>query len=218
MNTTQRMLVVLLAVASVATTGLIVLNLMYRSPGSGDEQNPPVLANLPDFTLTERRGTQISLVDLRGKVCVVNFIFTRCLGPCPALTLRMADLQNKLKQRPDWDQIRLLSVTVDPETDTPEVLCRYAGPSFADADPDHWLFLTGSRPAIWNLIEGGFKLPVGENAQDARMPIFHSTKFVLVDQRGHIRGYYDALEEEGDADLMRDLDKLLAEQNQTISK
>ena len=231
MNTIRRVMVVLLAIASLATTFLIVISLIRQAQRS-DRPHPalqaggvadsgglvhqrngqlPVITKLPDFTLTERSGQPVGAADLHGNVLIVDFIFTRCGGPCPAMTSQMAELQRTFEQGPEWNQIRLVSVTVDPEYDTPEVLRRYAGPSFAQADPQRWLFLTGSRSEIRSLIQEGFKLPVGENAEDPDMPIYHSAKFVLVDRVGRIRGYYDALEEEGRSMLMHDLRVVLSE-------
>ena len=138
---------------------------------------------------------------------IANFIFTRCAGPCPALTSQMYLLQKDLKSHAKWDDIRLVSFTVDPEHDQPAVLAERARLSLAD--PDHWLWLTGTRAQIWQLVEKGFLLPVGENANDPTSPILHSQKFVLVDPAGMIRGYYDGLDEAERDRLKRDLDVLL---------
>lgn len=220
--TTQRVLVVLLAVASVGVTALITLN-VFRNSGSRPHgghagPQPPVLAELPDFTLTERSGDAVGLADLRGQVSVVGFIFTKCAGACPALTSRMAELQIKLSDRPDWDDIRLVSISVDPENDTPEVLREYA--RLAHADDERWLMLTGQRDKVWSLVTQGFKLGVADNPDNEDVPILHSQKLVLVDRAGRIRGYYDALErktpdgtvtpDERDA-LLADLERVLNE-------
>lgn len=173
------------------------------------EIDPPVLAQLPAFSLTERAGSPISLADLRGKAWIACFIFTNCHGPCPMMTSQMYGLQDTLKKSPGWDRIRLVSISVDPARDTPEALREYA--RLAHADETHWLMLTGERSAIWSLSKDGFKLPVGDNDEDKDMPIFHSQKFVLVDGVGRIRGYYDGLKADGRAKLAQDLDRVLAE-------
>lgn len=217
-NNSQKTLVILLAAVSLGTTALIVLTVMNRpapAPVTGgtiaapDELDPPVLIELPDFSLTERSGQSVTLQTLRGKVSIAAFIFTRCQGPCPMMTSQMAELQKSLGTHARWPDLRLLSFTVDPDFDTPARLTEYAG--WAQADPEHWLFLTGTREYVWNLVRHGFKLPIGENDGDPNMPIFHSQKFLIIDGQGRIRGLYDGLEVEGRQKLLADLEKVLAE-------
>lgn len=220
----QRLIIILLALASLGTTLLIALNVLaYRHDANAlpptrldDAGNKvatdlplPVLGSLPDFTLIDSSRRPFNAQELRGKVCIVDFIFTRCSGACPVMTSQMAVLQNKLNRRPDWDRIRLVSISVDPQHDQPDVLAQYA--RLAHADPDHWLFLTGPQHDVWSLIKDGFKLPVFDNPSDIAMPIAHSQKFVLIDPRGRIRGYYDGQTEESCGDLLSDLDKLAQE-------
>ena len=177
------------------------------TPDTRLQTNQPIKIALPSFELTERSGQTVSSAALQGKVWVANFIFTRCAGPCPALTSQFYILQQELKKHPSRDNIRLVTFTVDPEYDTPEILAKRA--KIALADPKMWLWLTGKRPQLWTLIEKGFLLPVGENKQDPKSPIMHTQKFVLIDQAGKIRGYYDGLESESRDRLKHDLDALL---------
>ncbi len=152
----------------------------------------PVLVTLPDFGLTERSNRSVSLADLRGKVWVANFVFTSCTGPCPLLSAQMKGLQTELKDVPG---VALVSFSVDPDTDTPEVLARYA--AGFEADPERWLFLTGQRHPIYDLIRSGFKLAVqgdGGGNPGGRAPagqILHTLRFALVDKSGRVRGYFD---------------------------
>lgn len=169
---------------------------------------PPVLATLEPFSLTEAQGNAFGSRQLRGKVWIADFIFTRCAGPCPMMTSRMAQLQARFAQTPTRADARLVSISVDPAHDSPEVLRGYA--HMAQADPRRWRFLTGGRDETWQLIRDGFKLPVADNAQDSRMPILHSQKFVLVDRSGRVRGYYDGLDDAGFDRLLHDLDRVLA--------
>jgi cytochrome oxidase Cu insertion factor (SCO1/SenC/PrrC family) len=169
----------------------------------------PILGVLPEFNLTDQRGAASGLRQLRDKVWIGNFVFTRCQATCPRQTAELTKLQEKLRKHAAWDDIRLVSISVDPEHDTPEVLANYA--RTAEADPEHWKFLTGSREKIWELSRNGFKLPVGENPKNADMPLFHSPKFVLVDFYGRIRGFHDGLSAEGIAELSRDIDRVFAE-------
>ncbi len=197
-----------LAVVSLVTTALIGLRLAGGRGGPADGGGEllaggpiqPVgvsdstgLIQLPAFDLTERSGVVFGTDQLHGKVWVANFIFTRCSGPCPAMTSHMAQLHDRLRQHPDWPRIRLVTFSVDPQHDTPDVLTEYA--RWAKADPARWLFLTGTRDQVWQLIRNGFKLPIGEDTAGATGPIFHSQKFVLVDGDSQVRGFYDVLEE-----------------------
>ena len=146
--------------------------------------------SVADFSLTERSGRVIQRADLSGKTWVAAFIFTRCAGPCAQVSRSMADLQRDLAGN---DDVVLVSFTVDPEFDTPQVLQAYA--QRYGADPDRWLFLTGNRDEIYPLIRASFLLGVERNQGPGSQPgyeVEHSTKLVLVDRRGHIRGYFDS--------------------------
>jgi cytochrome oxidase Cu insertion factor (SCO1/SenC/PrrC family) len=101
---------------------------------------------VPDFSLLERSGKQVSLADLRGKIWIADFIYTHCTDTCPLQTADMAKLQDRWLKEP---KVELVSFSVDPEHDTPQVLSRYAGRF--KADPKRWLFLTGHRPEIVRL-------------------------------------------------------------------
>ena len=212
----QRATLVLLAIASVGTTTLIVFNVMARRSDtpvdrarSGAEVNPPMMTALPGFSLTRQDGGEVTLDHLRGKVWIADFVFTRCAGPCPMLTSRMAEIAGGLDQRSGWEGVRLVTFTADPGHDTPAVLRGYA--RLAHADETRWLFLTGRREEVWRVIKDGFKLPVFDNAEDPMMPIAHSQKFVLVDRLGWVRGYYDALTGEGMTRLMSDVERVVRE-------
>lgn len=170
---------------------------------------PPILGHVPEFTLTNRDGRTIRRADLDGRPWVADFIFTRCPASCPMMTARMARLNRDL---PADLPVRMVSISVDPEHDTPEVLQRYAQSFQA---PDRWLFLTGAREDVRRLCVEGFKLgldmePAPGSSIPLTEPILHSTRFVLVDGRGGIRGYYEAFDEEATAKLRRDLEALAA--------
>ncbi len=174
------------------------------------ENEPPrKLGNLPEFALTDHSGSPFTRESLKGKAWIADFVFTRCGSTCPMQTAKKAELQEKLRQLPQWKDIGLLTFTVDPEFDTPEVLSAYA--KRHNADPDHWKFVTGTRDALWNLSKHGFKLDVGEDAKNTAMPIYHSSRFVLIDRNGEIRGYHDGLKEDGLAKIEKDLMTILVE-------
>src|SRR5436190_21873711 len=144
---------------------------------------------LPDFTLIDQTDQKITLADLKGKVWLADFIFTNCGGTCPLMTDKMRKLQDTLPP-----QIHMVSITVDPSRDTPKALAAYAAEH--GATRDRWLFLTGDKEALYDLCMKGFKLPLDESGGTAAEPIAHSTRFVLVDKEGEIRGYYSGTEEE----------------------
>jgi protein SCO1/2 len=170
----------------------------------------PVLGHLPDFSLIERSGEAVRLEDLKGQVWVADFVFTHCAGPCPLLSRRMQSLQESLT---GYSDVRLVSFSVDPERDTPEVLAEYAKRYNAG---DRWLFLTGGKEPLYWLIMDGFKLGVDDgSALTAGVPgpgtITHSTRFVLVDRAGRIRAYYDGASKDVAGQLLPDMQALLRE-------
>ena len=178
--------------------------LMLRPAGSGAA---PVmvladLGSVPDVSLTERSGEPFRLGQLKGKIWVANFIFTRCGGSCPGMSAKMSDLQETLREAGD---VRLVSFTVDPENDTPEQLANYA--KGYNADEEKWLFLTGDADRMQSLAKESFRLAI-EEGTDPKEPILHSRRFVLVDGEGHIRGYYNSEEPEAKARLLEDIKTL----------
>ena len=180
----------------------LALLLVLGAPllGCGTKE-PPVLGTVPDFSLTERSGSVIHAGDLDGAVWIAGFIFTRCPDVCPALTARMADLQKALAGSP---AIHLVSISVDPTHDTPEVLRGYAERAGAK---DDWLFLTGPRDQVASLLKDGFKVAFADDGP-AEAPITHSDRLVLVDRERRIRGYYHGREAEDLARLTHDAQTL----------
>ena len=174
-----------------------------------DTGSPKVLTPVSEFTLTNQNGAAVDNESLFGRVWVANFIFTQCQDSCPLQTEEMKRLQKYLKTLEKWDDLRLVSFTVDPEHDTPAVLTKYMADRAVDAD--HWDFLTGDKEEMRALVTNGFRLPVMEESQNSDMPILHSQQFVLVDWEGRIRGYYDSLDAGGVADLKRDIGLVMDE-------
>jgi protein SCO1/2/putative membrane protein len=156
---------------------------------------------VPAFTLTERNGQTITRADFQGKVCIVGCVFTRCTGACPQITGVMARLQHELRDQPD---VLLVSLSVDPDHDTPAVLRDYADRQ--GAKPDRWLFLTGPKADVYELIEKGFRLKVLERQGAERTPgneVDHSNRLVLVDRQGRQRGYFDATDSQKVEELLK---------------
>jgi protein SCO1 len=166
-----------------------ILALFPLLAGCDPAPDPPELYPLPDFALTDQMGKTVTLHDLRGKAWVADFIFTNCGGTCPLMTDKMRRLQDVLP-----GEIRLVSFTVDPTRDTSKVLAAYAEEH--GASRDRWLFLTGEKQALYDICVKGFKLPLDTEGGTPAEPIAHSTRFVLVDKRGEIRGYYSGTEED----------------------
>lgn len=137
----------------------------------------------PNFQLTDQDGKEITLADLKGFIWVVDFVFTRCKGPCPILTARMAQLGDALKGDKN---VKLVSVTVDPDYDTPEVLKEYANKFGADLQ--QWIFLTGPKDKIEAFMVKGMLQPV---IRTPNAGLIHSTQLVLVDPEGQIRAFQD---------------------------
>lgn len=180
---------------------------------------------VPDFSLIERSGRSVTLLDLKGRVWVANFIYTKCTETCPTQSLQVSRLQAEFATEPD---LGLVSITVDPELDTPAVLARYA--ERYQADPERWLFLTGPKRAIYHLAADGFKLSVvdPDDPKQARgglrfgpHPAFathgskgliiHSSRFVLVDREAKVRAYHRPDDEQSLDRLRRNLRILLRE-------
>ena len=157
----------------------------------------PILGKLDDFALTTQEGTSASLESFKGSTLLVNFIFTRCKGPCPLVTKKMTALQGKLK---DLSHFKHISISMEPSFDTPEVLTQYGKKH--QADFSRWTFLTGDLKEIIKLAKSSFKLPAGQD------PDMHSTRMVLIDIKGQIRGYYDSFDEKDLAKLEKDARKL----------
>jgi cytochrome oxidase Cu insertion factor (SCO1/SenC/PrrC family) len=160
---------------------------------------------VPQFQLTNQEGQPFGLSELKGKIWITDFIFTMCPGPCPMISSRMSELQKPLENT----DVHLVSVSVDPEHDTPTVLRGYA--EKLRAQPHRWDFLTGSKSAIYDLSRNGFKLAIDDGSAENGTPV-HSTRVVLVDRRGVIRGYYDATAPDAVTKLLADTNHLLREQ------
>src|SRR6266571_8372909 len=130
---------------------------------------------VPSFQFTNQNGQPFGLAQLAGKIWIADFIYTTCPGQCPMISSRMSELQKPLQKT----DVHLVSFTVDPEKDTPEVLRRYA--ERLQAEPGRWDFLTGPKSAIYSLSRDGFKLAVSDGSDEAGIPV-HSTRLVLVDR------------------------------------
>jgi protein SCO1/2 len=160
---------------------------------------PPIVGKAPAFTLTDAENKTFSSEALRGRVWIAYFFFTSCAGPCPILNRNVSRLMQEFAESPNFHAV---GFSVDPETDTPEVLAKY-GERYG-ADTSRWHMLTGPIEKITDLADHGFLVGGGET------PLIHSTKFVLVDAQGNVRGYYDGTDDEEVAQLRNAVRRLLS--------
>jgi protein SCO1/2/putative membrane protein len=183
----------LIVVAVVLVSALLVATFARSNPAPGRaaQDLDELGETLGPFRLVERSGRSVTEADLADRVCLVSFIFTRCQLSCPRITGVMKTLQERLS----GTAVLLVSLSVDPEHDTPGVLEAYA--RSYDADPARWWFLTGHRPEIYALIEQRFKLSVAANPtpdpEGKTEAIAHSDRIALLD-RGRIIGLFDSTE------------------------
>lgn len=188
-------------VLALVIIGIALAFVLSRKPNqSAQEPRPlPVYAQVADFQLTNQIGRAVSLADLKGRIWIADIIFTRCAGPCPTMTRQMAGLQAALPAA-----VQCVTLTTDPEFDTPAVLKSY-GEQFR-ADFGRWHFLTGSKREIGKLAIDGLKLtaldiPPEKRANDADLFV-HSTIFVLVDKQARVRGTFESDEPEFKAKIL----------------
>lgn len=150
----------------------------------------PIYGTLPDFALTDQDNHSASLATLRGSVCIADVIFTRCASQCLMMSASMKEIQDAF---PAPFPVKLISITTDPAFDTPAVLKKYG--ARYDAQEGRWFFLTGDKAALHHATFDGLKLAAVEKTpaaqEDANDLFIHSTKLVLIDKEGRIRGYYD---------------------------
>ncbi|HEX9578438.1 MAG TPA: SCO family protein [Myxococcales bacterium] len=173
----------------------------------------PVLAELPQFSLVDEQGRKFGRDEMLGKVWIADFVFTSCADACPRLQAKMRRIQDRLLPPEQGGNMGLLSISVDPERDTPEKLREY-GQLFG-ARPALWKHLTGPQREVERTVVKGFRIamakmpaPIKDNEIRAEaFDIMHGERLVLVDRQGRIRGYYDADDEDR---LLRDARSLTA--------
>jgi protein SCO1/2 len=160
--------------------------------------------DLVDFSLTDAYGQSVTRADWDGKILVVDFLFTSCSLTCPAVNAQMAQIQQLTTNQAD---VKLVSITVDPRDDTPDVLEKY-GERFG-ADTNRWVFLTGRKAVLYGLIGTSFL------AQDLNDPFVympgnfsHTERIAIVDAHGHLRGYFDGLNQNTASAVVEEIAKL----------
>lgn len=180
----------------------VVLAILFLTTGGCTlHSSLPELGSVPAFALTAQNGAAFSSDSLKGKVWVADFIFTTCNGPCPRMSAQMHKLQSTLLKRSEnLNSVRLVSITVDPRHDDAKTLLEYSG--HFHADPRLWSFLTGPEENIRKLSVDTFHINTAANQLE------HSTRFILVDAKARIRGYYETTDTAMLDQLVEDIDKL----------
>jgi protein SCO1/2 len=165
--------------------------------------------SIPKFSFINQDSAEVSHNTYTGKIFVADFFFTTCPSICPMLSAQMVRVQQELKNRGWNDRVWLLSHTVDPQRDTPEVLKAYGDQ--LGADYSNWNFVTGKADDIYYQAEDGYMLTAFPS-DTAQGGFFHTDKFSLIDANMHIRGYYDGTSTQEVDRLLQDIEKLLKEE------
>ena len=160
----------------------------------------PILKPVPEFSFINQDGDPFTEKDLNDKITILDFIFTSCAGPCPIMTHNMTGLYRSFSQ---VEEVQFVSITVDPDVDTQDILKQYA--KINGVNDGRWQFITSNIEAIKDLKKNGFMLYAEE------LPRGHAIKFVLIDQNGQIRKYFDGTEDASMAVLMKDITNLVKE-------
>ena len=188
-------IVITIAILAIAFVGMVTI-VIFKADSS--QEKLPVLGNITGFELTERSGSGFAKSDMLGKINVVNFFFTSCQGPCPIMAGNMSVLYKAFEAN---DRVQLVSISVDPATDSLPLLREYA--QRQGVTDNRWLFVRGEQEDIIRISEKQFML-----AADA-LPMMHSIKFVLIDELGQIRGYYTGTDRNSVDSLKTDIEELL---------
>ena len=171
----------------------------------GKEKEEKIYPTIPDFSFTNQDKQTVTQADFKNKVYVADFFFVTCPTICPIMKKNMLTVYKEFKDNPD---VKILSHTIDPEHDNPDVLKQYA--TDLGVAGTMWQFVTGDREKIYDIGQKHYMVSAMEDSSQAGGYI-HSGAFVLIDKERHIRGMYDGTTEEGTKKLMRDMKILLEE-------
>tara|TARA_Y100000590_G_scaffold400600_1_gene484818 strand:+ start:316 stop:903 length:588 start_codon:yes stop_codon:yes gene_type:complete len=160
----------------------------------------PVIKQVPDFTFYDQEGQLFNKNRLVNKITVLDFMFTSCTGPCPLMTSNMATLYQEFR---NVMEVQFVSITVDPLIDSESKLKEYA--DFVGVDDDRWQFIRSDIESTKDLKQNGFMLYAG------KLPQGHAIKFILIDEEGNIRKYFDGTDEASQAVLRKDITNLVKE-------
>jgi len=193
-NTLFPQLIIWLTIISII---ILFAGIILIKPFSRDKSDLPIMGHLPDFIFTQSNGQTFGLAEMKGKINVVDFMFTGCPMICPVMSAKMAVFYQAFAADTD---VRFISITVDPQNDSLPVLRAYAKDH--GVTDNRWVFLRAPIEEVIALSEKGFML-----AAD-RLPGGHTTRFILVDNHGNIRGYYESGDDASLAKLANDIQSL----------
>lgn len=195
---------ILWGVLAVVVLTVLVAVVLHFAPPTMISTAPPAIKQIGGFALIDQDGAVVTVDELAGRIWVADFIFTRCTSSCPLMTAAMKRL------RSDWPSrvpARFVSISVDPGYDRPPILRQYM--QRHGIRGEDWIFLTGEPEAIRRLARDTFLLPIDTNPPpEATQPVLHSTRFVLVDAKNTIRGYYDGLDKSAIRRLIEDAQEI----------
>ena len=184
----------------IATAGIVLTLLTVSCSRGASDAALPIEGTVAPFTLTDQDGNPFGSGQLKGHVWIADFFFTNCPGPCPRMSTLMSEIQ---RETANIDELRIVSITVDPERDTPEAMKAY-GKRYGAID-GRWHFLTGPQETLNRIARQDFKL------FDVDGSLQHSTRFALIDRQGNIRSFYTTGEGGTYAQLPGDIRKLIAQ-------
>lgn len=182
-----------------------------KTDASGNPTSDTLYFQIPPFSLLNEDSIPFGNDSLKGKIYIANFFFVTCPSICPKMATHLYDVQKDLKK---YQDVHIVSITVNPEHDSPSVLKQYAKKVHADKN---WHFLTGPRDSIYSLAFKGFFVSA---MKDTLAPggFLHSSMFILVDKKGHIRGYFDGTSTTDTKKLKDAVLVLLAEEQKALKK
>ncbi|MCB9771811.1 MAG: SCO family protein [Candidatus Omnitrophica bacterium] len=189
-------------IAVIILAGFVGLALLLNFLNKKQTPPLPVISKLSSFELTDSSNQPFGTKQLQGKIWVAHFLFTTCSGMCPITTGKLASLYRSYKLD---KRVEFVSISVNPDNDTSEVLSEFA--KKYQADTTQWHFLTGPIEKIQEVSEKILKVGTVDE------PVFHSGYFVLIDRHGQIRGYYDGMDQKGTPQLFKDIAVLLKEKS-----
>ena len=197
-------LLIAIAMAVAFGAGGIFLILALNHHESAGVIMPDHPRRLVDFSLTDRTGRTVTRADLQGKILVVDFLLTSCSLTCPVVNRRLAEIQQLTANEPD---VRFVSLTVDPRTDTPAELAKF-GARYG-ADTNRWFMLTGEKPVLYNLIGTSF-LTADLDDPFVYMPgnFSHTERIALVNAQGDVQMYFDGMRRETTGEIVAEINRL----------
>jgi protein SCO1/2 len=175
----------------------------------GKQVQDTIWHQVQDQAFTNQLGNEVKLSDLRGKIVVVNFFFTRCPSICPGLTRAMKKLQDSYRNNPDM--VHFLSISVDPEHDSVRALRRFA--DRFNVNHDNWWFVTGDKQELYTFAMNELKANIADAQVDTAF--IHTENFFLLDTNRVVRGWYNGFDSVKQAQLVRDIPTLMLERSKT---